>query len=655
MDKELESLSNTLLEIYQKNLSFLKENNEELYKKVEALSDDLASGKVEEKYTLEYKNGYFDIFNTETKHFFYNRDSYQDADNRADHVNFTKDGSLDLLRSDPVSGQLTFSASYHDVMPIVHYMNQVIDYKNIEFQKIFKFVFIGTGLGFHLQEINKKLEPFITFVIEPELEIFRLSLFVTDYSVFDEGNRTIQFSVGQDKQERYVDLATFYKNHNFMNYSIKHYQLLENYQYIKDELVDFFASNSATNFPYKLVLQNLERLTGFIDKKHDFIDVKKLEKNRILADKPVLLVSAGPSVDNYIEWIKENQDKFIIVCVDVITRKLEKHSIVPDIVVSIDPLPICADFMTTDDPDYLKNSAFVFLSQQAPKVLELVKDKKFYFSQVINLLPELGYLGTVPNVGTFAFNMTIHLGATEVYLVGNDAAFNQETGDRYSKDSSFELNDSVHEHMHMDDNTISNYDILEVEGNLREKVQTNRELLTFKDTYEQSIQSFKNVYKYKAYNLSDGVLIDGLEPLSREGMDKKLASFKEKTIDIHELMDSISTVPERLHIEDDIKILNGVITRVKKYQKQKVSSKDDFLAKKLDLMIWILEQCKKTDVTVVGDMFLLYTELVDIYVNFTLNLRQKDLHTNEVLNKISRMWSDGVISVFKDIKKSLKK
>jgi hypothetical protein len=58
--------------------------------------------------------------------------------------------------------------------------------------------------------------------------------------------------------------------------------------------------------------------------------------------------------------------------VDVILRKLEKNGIVPDIVVSIDPSHMCAEYLKCDDKEFLKNSAYVFLSQQHDDVKDVV-------------------------------------------------------------------------------------------------------------------------------------------------------------------------------------------------------------------------------------------------------------------------------------------
>ncbi len=654
MDNELKDLSDTLVNIYQKNLSFLEENFTDVYDDIQELSNKIETNEYKEEYSLEYIDGHFDILNLENNGLFYNTNSYEDADMRANHSNFTLDASLNLLRRDPNSNKLVSSEGYGDVMPIIQYMNDTIDFDDIKFQRIYKFVFIGVGLGLHLHEINKKLNPFITLVMEPSIEIFRLSLFIVDYSVFDEGNKSLILSVGDDKDKRNAKFSALYHHSNYMNYNVKHHLLLESYDYIREELISYFHSSSATYFPYKAVVQNLFRTIDFMKNKDKFLSIHLLNEKLILKNHKVLIISAGPSLQNNIEWIKENQDKFLIVAVDVIVRKLEDHNIKPDIVTSIDPDTECAEFITTKDPDYLKDCSFFFLSQQHPSVIEAVRHKHYYFTQVMPLRDELGWLGTVPNVGTFSFNMMLHLGAKEIYLVGADAAFDQKTGKQYANDV---LEDIINETEinPKKDEGVSAQDVFEVKGNLRETVKTNRLLFDFVNSYKQSIAELKDHRDYKAYNLSDGSYIEGIEPLTIDSANKHLenSSIVENK-NIQKELASVCTEIKNLDYAEDIKLLNSIITKAKKFQKMKFSSGREFLDEKLGLMVWILEKTQKLSTGVFSNIFLHYTELVDIYVNFLLNLRQEDLHKKETINKVNQMWTKGVITVIKDLKDAVK-
>ena len=653
MEDQLVDLSGTLLKIYVKNLEFLEEYFNDIYLRVEELSKKLNNNEYSPKYSLEYRDGYFDILNTHTNSWFYNTNSYEDADFRANGSNFTKDGSLDLLRKDATNSRFIGSESFGDVLPILDFMNKKVNMDNIEFQRIYKFIFLGVGVGVHLHEINKKLNPFTTLIIEPELEVFRLSLFIIDYKDFHNENKKLFLSIEDDKQQRIGKIEEFYQYHNYMNYNIKHHLLVENYSYLKDEVIDFFATNSVATFPYKLTIDNIHKTIGFIKDKSRFLSANDIVDKKILKGKDVLLIAAGPSLDNYISWIEEHQDKFIIVCVDVILRKLEKYNIAPDIVVSIDPSYLCAKYLTCEDKNFLKNSSIVFLSQQHKSVMDVVKDYKYYFAQSVFLIPELGYLGSVSNVGTYSLLVASHLGASRIYTIGNDAAFDSKTGSRYTKDSTHSQYENTELEDKKDKDFVSAYDIVEVEGNLRDKVKTNRSLLIFKDSFESIIPELKNYNEFELFNLSDGVKLDGFTPMSFDEIDNIVRDLDKKENNIQILLDSVSTVVEMPDYKGDIQILNSILNRVKKHKNIKIKGRDNYLEQKLDIMMWILEKSKKMSSSVFGNIFLLYIELADIYVNFLLNLKQKDLHTVESLSTINRYWTDGVIGVIKDMKKAI--
>ena len=71
-------------------------------------------------------------------------------------------------------------------------------------------------------------------------------------------------------------------------------------------------------------------------------------------------------------------------------------------------------------------------------------------------------------------------------------------------------------------------------------------------------------------------------------------------------------------------------------------------------MIWILEQKKKMDYSIFGDIFLKFTDLIDVYINFALNIKQKELQEKEFLIEIRNYWSSALVALLKDLKKATK-
>lgn len=655
MQNELEDLNQQLINLYLKNLELLKKNHSSTFKKLIDFDTALNSGQIKERYTLEYKDQeYFDILDLETNEYTYGFNSFLEAEKRLSQTELTKKHSIDLLKVDPNNNKLALMDTLGNILPLVDYINKNINFEKVTFSKIFKFVFLGVGCGIHIHELYKKIDSMNTLIIEPNLEIFRLSLFLVDYSVFEKDNKQLFLSIGSDIQEREHSLKEFTSYHSYMNYNIKYHLFRIEYKYLLDEIIEFYSHNTPTAFSYQTVLQVLSRTIKFMHEKHNFLQKDLLEKHKPLKDKKVLIISAGPSIEENIDWIRENQDKFIIICVDIILKKLEINNIVPDIVVSIDPKTIIIDFFDTKDKDFLKDSSIIFLSQQHEKLIEKIKHLNFYFSQVLPVSEEIGYFFSVPNVGTFSFAVALFLGANELYLVGSDAAFNQETGSRYAKDNGRIHMDSLEgSSKSKKDGIISDYDVLEVKGNLKETVKTNRELLRFKKDYESFIQARRSSEEndpFTAYNLSDGAFIEGI--ISKKEEDIEVESFSKKEFN-KKYLDDVSIVVKDFDFEDDIKTINQMISRVKKFDKIKISSKDDFLQKKLDMMIWILEQKKKMSNSNFGNLFLQFTELIDIYINFSLNLKQDNLYDKDFLNKLKKYWCNSLLSLLKDMKKMI--
>ncbi|MGM0520135.1 MAG: 6-hydroxymethylpterin diphosphokinase MptE-like protein [Campylobacterota bacterium] len=652
MEQEIKDFNNILINLYVKNLNYLETNHPEIFEKVEDLSNQINNGKYRENFTLEYQEeGYFDIFDIKADDYIYGFNSYEEADKRKDYVNFTQKHSLNLLRHDSVNNNFALMSSLGTALPLVSFLNQKIDFENITFSKIFKFIFIGVGVGVHIHEIYKKIDSMNTLIIEPNLEIFRLSLFTIDYTEFDKENKKLFLSVANTENERSNILDKFNAYHSYMNYSIKHHLFSIEYEYILNEVIEYYSHNFAAAFSYNSVLKVLSRTIKYMNKEYNFLKKSYINNQKPLENKRVLLIGAAPSVDKQMNWIKKNQSKFIIICVDKMIQKLEKYSIVPDIAVSVDPSQIVESFFNTKDKKFLENSSIIFLSQQHKDVIKRVENLNFYFSQVMYISKDLDYSFSVPNVGTFGFATALLLGCKEIYIAGNDSSFDTDSGKVFASDTLDSHHESFLGKENDNSDMISSEDIIEVKGNFTKKVKTTRKLITYRNDYQNFISNNKDM-SYKAYNLSEGAYIEGFTPLKIENIDTE--NFEDKKDDLSTSIKESSTIVKDLDFRNDIVILNSIIRRAEKFKRMKISSKDDFLQKKLDIMIWILEQKKKMDYPVFGNIFLKFTDLIDIYINFTINLKQKKLHNKETLNEIKTYWANTLIELIKDLKKATK-
>lgn len=149
----------------------------------------------------------------------------------------------------------------------------------------------------------------------------------------------------------------------------------------------------------------------------------------LLKDKPVILVSSGPSLTEDIPKLKECQDKAIIIACSTAVSVLYKNDIIPHFVVVIDPYPIMDKFILP----YVTEKTILL----AANVIDnnIIKDYPgpiiyFYTSgglQVVgNLLQDLkikeGVLSSAA-VTTAALSLALFMNASKIIFLGQDMCF----------------------------------------------------------------------------------------------------------------------------------------------------------------------------------------------------------------------------------------
>ena len=145
---QISEMVETMEQIYFKNMTWLKEFDKKLYKKLEKVANKLVDNKSKEIYAVELnKTAALDIINKKDKTFLYNCEPFIYGDEKVSEVKKSK-----------------------------------------------KMAFIGTGLGTHITSIIKELKPKRALVCESDIQIFRCSLYVTDYESLSSISK-IKFSI----------------------------------------------------------------------------------------------------------------------------------------------------------------------------------------------------------------------------------------------------------------------------------------------------------------------------------------------------------------------------------------------------------------------------------------------------------------------------
>ena len=199
-------------------MKFFEENHKTVFDKIALLNQVIDEGIYKENYALEYKEeGYFDILELSSNEFLYKDNSIAHATKMVNSVDLKRTGGIfkaqkyvqatDKQAEKIDTSELSFHNALWSTITIINYVNKYTDIKT-HMNRVNKIIFLGIGLGLHLLKIAEKLGAQVLFIKEKNLEVFRLSLFVTDYSELAQ-NRFLFFSLTDDEDEEGDNFVQF--------------------------------------------------------------------------------------------------------------------------------------------------------------------------------------------------------------------------------------------------------------------------------------------------------------------------------------------------------------------------------------------------------------------------------------------------------------
>ena len=142
--------------------------------------------------------------------------------------------------------------------------------------------------------------------------------------------------------------------------------------------------------------------------------------------KSALILAGGPSLDNYIDWIKANQKHYVVIAVSRIARRLLETGIKPDIFISVDPYPINFD-VSKEIYHFEKDSLLVHQYHVSPMLLGNWLGANLYLGKALPWEAELNlenFDGIGPTVTNTAILFAIQMGIKEQILFGVDLCYN---------------------------------------------------------------------------------------------------------------------------------------------------------------------------------------------------------------------------------------
>lgn len=528
-------LQNALITTFLANLAFLNEYDNTLYQRVEALSQALNNGMYKENYSLEFleDDGDFDIYDAKNKRYLYNkkpRKYNRTADNKVD---FTSKGSFSILEPTLFQGkkytsifdQVEYFCDFdystkllindiHDYFSI--FGNTMGDYSFKKYKYINKFMFIGTLLGRHIPLILEKTKAKNFFVCEQNLEIFRLSLFVVDYSDLAREGNTVVFSIMDDSHIMDEKLEQFLTHKAYENYSLKYFATDHNIEEYFNHILTAVLAHKSTSFNYHMMLENIWKNLATRINKYPILQFKQNYDDAI-TQLPVLFLAAGPSLHENIQWVKENKDKFIIVAIGATYKTLAKHGITPDIVTTLDPQFNVLNKKHFDDVSvtYIQDS-FVFASVNTDgRLLNKFNQNNLFLFEINKPLHSTNICYKGFSVGEISASILLGLNFKTIYYLGLDFAINQTTGATHThgySSKSYDDDFTNKKQQEYSNNFSFDEELIEVAGNLKPIVYTNRLFAMSANALGTNIHTIKE-HNQNIYNLSThGAFIQGTIP-----------------------------------------------------------------------------------------------------------------------------------------------
>ncbi|MDQ1264547.1 MAG: hypothetical protein QG559_1548 [Campylobacterota bacterium] len=650
---------------YKENLLFFQSCEPELFNKIESLNLAIEKNYYQEKYSLEYKDGYFDVLEIKTGNWLYIANSKKLAEMSAQSINFTKtDNLFETFYNVNISKEFAKELqemgietnSYSGAAGLINYSNENANKAATTMKKLYKFIFLGVGLGLHITKIHEKLHSNVYLIIENDLELFRLSLFVTNYKELTNNGAEIVFSIFDDKIEFEKKVNIFLEKQFIYNHYIKFFNLPSHSEKKLKTIQSIIVGQTYLTFNYSALTVSLLRPLVHIKNKYKILDIESPFTNSIFQKKPVLLVGAGPSFGKNIEWLKKNHKKFIVVTVSALLSKFEELNIKPDIVTHVhgfsDALP---HVRKIKDMSFFDKTISLFGGFSEPAFVEYFKKENVYIFEGSSRY-KYNYGGlTSSNIGALSFALMLRLYAKELYLLGLDLAPDQDSGESHSQAHQYVRSVELKEDETIGGEMEFRNTVIKVKGNLRDEVFTTLLMNNWGKECDALSKTFKKEYNEKIFNLSDGAFITGTLPLKLEDFSISNEIDKESTYDnLRDLFDSRSqnflTKDEIEGIKARVSYCKHLIDTINAHTKKNHNHIDLYHYNVLGLFQELLSEDDDPHTSDLNYIITLYMQFVSGYIFDLINTKEIKNHKRLIkhLDKVVMPQVIRVVKYFKD-------
>lgn len=365
--------------------------------------------------------------------------------------------------------------------------------------------------------------------------------------------------------------------------------------------------------------------------------LKKQLKEYDLKEIPVIIVSAGPSLDKNIHLLRQAEGKAFIIALDASVRAVLQAGVKPNLLCSVDPNSPEKFFSNLD----LKDIIWACNSWTNAKLLESyhVEQILYYgsYGPIWNDILEetLGYkfpnITSGGSVSTEALMLAIGLGFQKIVFIGQDLAFTG--GVSHTKGIEGALGDN--------DEYIKSRQIVKVKGMDGTMLETDYQMYLYKEWIEKAICYHKD--QIRIIDATEGgAQIEGAETQTLEEVIKSECNQK---FDIYEKEKNISAMfspkqQKELHkrlkdigknIINFMETVEGTIREQEKIYAE-MQQKEIGFAKKQELLRRTTELNHKLEEESILEYIIMYAQKEEYEIGDTI-YTEKDLTPEQLVKK----------------------
>jgi len=497
------------------------------------------------RYKLVFNEGSLNILDLKAKKLLYNPNLYEAAFKKVD--NFKENSTLILYNPPRNYKEEQLQFLHVSLMKkIDDIYSEYPSFRKEKYRVAAGFtpflVFHGLGTGIELEEIVKYFYVDKVLIIEPEIEFFYLSLFLTDWEL-------ILNKLSEDSLILYIGLPDN-KDKFIHDVELLLQKLLSSNPIGSTYL--FVFKNRPLPFEKEIVnavhSSQLASLQGW-----GFIEDEELailhSTENLSGGFPVIshseefeqafIVGAGPSLDKDIDYIHKYQDHAIIFACGTAIHPLLKNGIIPDFLVELERTPHIYDVISTIPEELLEKIPLISPDVLYPKVVKLFKEVFFFIREPAlpyNLLrPKFKVSLCFPTVTNAALAIALAIGFKKIFLFGVD--FGTKYEDKFHASSTVYRNKNS-AFFGKDDSLLESASLV-VNGNFGGTVRTTDVFNWARSTMEIAITYYSSSRRFKVYNCSDGAKIKGAIPLRSRKLRKFLTRI-DKTKEIEKFKSCFS-------------------------------------------------------------------------------------------------------------------